>query len=220
MIREDNPRLCHCRECDITTNVFAGDLRVRRSVGERRAGAETVLQDISREQRRSVFAITTSLAAASFRQSGATHQAASVRRLSPKRGRCRSTVYPITCLTSYSILAIIDSLAWFTILEKRIVILRIMRPREFYAFSICSQHCTRLRNLLETVAVLHRVTKDEDATAESRVRAGVRDVLDNREKLLLEVGRMVRLGRLLKTRLKEPLYHQRYVAEKRRPIKS
>lgn len=62
---------------------------------------------------------------------------------------------------------------------------------------------------METVSVLHRVPKDEDATAESRIRTDMRDILDNREKLLLEVGRMVRLGRLLKSRLKEPLYHQR-----------
>lgn len=59
---------------------------------------------------------------------------------------------------------------------------------------------------MEEVTTLHRVAKDEDATAKSHVRTGIRDVLDNREKLLLEVGRMVRLGRLLKTRLKEPLY--------------
>ncbi|XP_020293894.1 SEC14 domain and spectrin repeat-containing protein 1-B [Pseudomyrmex gracilis] len=67
-------------------------------------------------------------------------------------------------------------------------------------------HCVRLQNLMEAVTSLHRVAKDEDTAAKSRVRTGIRDVLDNREKLLLEVGRMVRLGRLLKTRLKEPLY--------------
>lgn len=74
---------------------------------------------------------------------------------------------------------------------------------------ICLKHCARLRSLVETVTILHRIPKDEDATAESRIRTGMRDILDNREKLLLEVGRMMRLGRLLKSRLKEPLYHQR-----------
>lgn len=62
---------------------------------------------------------------------------------------------------------------------------------------------------MEIVTVLHRAPKDKDVSAESRIRTGMRDILDNREKLLLEVGRMVRLGRLLKSRLKEPLYHQR-----------
>ncbi|XP_019884311.1 titin isoform X6 [Camponotus floridanus] len=69
-------------------------------------------------------------------------------------------------------------------------------------------HCARLQNLVETVTTLYRATKDEDAVAKSRIRTDIRDILDNREKLLLEVGRMVRLGRLLKTRLKEPLYQQ------------
>lgn len=58
------------------------------------------------------------------------------------------------------------------------------------------------------MTILYRAVKDEDATAKSRIRTDIRDILDNREKLLLEVGRMVRLGRLLKTRLKEPLYQQ------------
>lgn len=58
------------------------------------------------------------------------------------------------------------------------------------------------------MTILYRAAKDEDATAKSRIRTDIRDILDNREKLLLEVGRMVRLGRLLKTRLKESLYQQ------------
>ncbi|KAL6428690.1 hypothetical protein ACFW04_007940 [Cataglyphis niger] len=69
-------------------------------------------------------------------------------------------------------------------------------------------HCTRLQHLVETVTILYRAVKDEDAEAKSRIRTDIRDILDNREKLLLEVGRMMRLGRLLKTRLKEPLYQQ------------
>ncbi|KZC12047.1 SEC14 domain and spectrin repeat-containing protein 1 [Dufourea novaeangliae] len=70
-------------------------------------------------------------------------------------------------------------------------------------------HCSKLRDLIETVGCLRRSLKTEDLAAESRARAEIRDVLGNREKLLLEVGRMVRLGRLLRTRLKEPLCHQR-----------
>lgn len=56
--------------------------------------------------------------------------------------------------------------------------------------------------------VLYHSAKNEDITAQTRIKETIRDILDNREKLLLEVGRMVRLGRLLKTRLKEPLYRQ------------
>jgi len=63
---------------------------------------------------------------------------------------------------------------------------------------------------METVTALYRVAKNQEAT-ESRIKTDIRDILDNREKLLLEVGRMVRLGRLLKTRLKEPLHHLRQV---------
>jgi len=62
--------------------------------------------------------------------------------------------------------------------------------------------------LAETVTALYHFAKDEDAAAKVRIKESIRDILDNREKLLLEVGRMVRLGRLLKTRLKEPLYNQ------------
>ncbi|KAG7188140.1 hypothetical protein KM043_013361 [Ampulex compressa] len=71
------------------------------------------------------------------------------------------------------------------------------------------EHCSRLRDLIETVGSLRRATKDEDLAAELRARTEIRDILGNREKLLLEVGRMVRLGRLLRTRLKESMYHQR-----------
>lgn len=56
------------------------------------------------------------------------------------------------------------------------------------------------------MTALYHSTKDEDVAAKARIKESIRDILDNREKLLLEVGRMVRLGRLLKTRLKEPLY--------------
>ncbi|XP_076385572.1 uncharacterized protein LOC105662897 isoform X4 [Megachile rotundata] len=70
-------------------------------------------------------------------------------------------------------------------------------------------HCSKLRDLIEAVGLLRRSSRIEDLAAESRARAEIRDILGNREKLLLEVGRMVRLGRLLRTRLKEPLCHQR-----------
>ncbi|KAG5320938.1 SES1B protein, partial [Acromyrmex heyeri] len=69
-------------------------------------------------------------------------------------------------------------------------------------------HCTGLQNLAETVMALYHSAKDKDVAAKARIKESIRDILDNREKLLLEVGRMVRLGRLLKTRLKEPLHNQ------------
>jgi len=70
------------------------------------------------------------------------------------------------------------------------------------------KHCTGLQKLAETVTILYHSAKNEDVAIKARIKESIRDILDNREKLLLEVGRMVRLGRLLKTRLKEPLYHQ------------
>ncbi|XP_011496099.1 PREDICTED: uncharacterized protein LOC105360796 [Ceratosolen solmsi marchali] len=48
-----------------------------------------------------------------------------------------------------------------------------------------------------------------EAASSLRPKLEIRDVLGKREKLLQEVGRMVRLGRLLRSRLKEPLAHQR-----------
>ncbi|XP_046833263.1 uncharacterized protein LOC124430549 isoform X3 [Vespa crabro] len=70
-------------------------------------------------------------------------------------------------------------------------------------------HCSKLRDLIEIVGSLKRARKNEDFASECRARAEIRDILGDREKLLLDVGRMVRLGRLLRTRLKEPVYHQR-----------
>ncbi|KAL2729461.1 titin isoform X1 [Vespula squamosa] len=72
-------------------------------------------------------------------------------------------------------------------------------------------HCSKLRDLIEIVGSLKRARKNEDFASECRARAEIRDILGDREKLLLDVGRMVRLGRLLRTRLKEPVYHQRQV---------
>ncbi|XP_015607040.1 titin isoform X3 [Cephus cinctus] len=68
-------------------------------------------------------------------------------------------------------------------------------------------HCTRLVELIDTVGSLQRGSMDSESMEAAKVQ--IRDILGNREKLLLEVGRMVRLGRLLRTRLKEPLCHQR-----------
>ncbi|CAD1476297.1 unnamed protein product [Heterotrigona itama] len=74
-------------------------------------------------------------------------------------------------------------------------------------------HCSKLYDLIKTVASLRRSWRPEDLAAEARAKAEIVIILDNREKLLLEVGRMVRLGRLLRTRLKEPLCHQRQVRQ-------
>ncbi|KAK2586836.1 hypothetical protein KPH14_009775 [Odynerus spinipes] len=70
-------------------------------------------------------------------------------------------------------------------------------------------HCSKLRDLIEIVGSLRRARKSEDLASECRARAEIRDILGDREKLLLDVGRMVRLGRLLRSRLKEPVCHQR-----------
>jgi hypothetical protein len=55
------------------------------------------------------------------------------------------------------------------------------------------QHCKQLRELMESVKALFQGSR-------------LHKFLSARERLLLEVGRMVRLGRLLRTRLREPLY--------------
>ncbi|KAG8223449.1 hypothetical protein J437_LFUL001941 [Ladona fulva] len=46
----------------------------------------------------------------------------------------------------------------------------------------------------------------DTTTAGQSLRGAMRRLLSRREKLLMEVGRMVRLGRLLRSRLREPLY--------------
>lgn len=61
------------------------------------------------------------------------------------------------------------------------------------------EHCVRLQELKASVAA----GCYEMDCADDR-RTCVRKYLISRERLLVEVGRMVRLGRLLKTRLKEP----------------
>ncbi|KAJ1525039.1 hypothetical protein ONE63_009885 [Megalurothrips usitatus] len=61
------------------------------------------------------------------------------------------------------------------------------------------EHCKQLRELAAAVPSL---AAEPD---QSRRRSRLRKFLGSRERLLLEVGRMVRLGRLLRSRLREPL---------------
>nr|CAD7256195.1 unnamed protein product [Timema shepardi] len=61
------------------------------------------------------------------------------------------------------------------------------------------EHCCQLRELMEAVKAM---AASDDST---RRRSRLHRFLTARERLLLEVGRMVRLGRLLRTRLREPL---------------
>lgn len=60
------------------------------------------------------------------------------------------------------------------------------------------EHCIKLQDLKSTVTHVSDIEDDE------RRRGRLKKYLGCRERLLVEVGRMVRLGRLLKTRLKEP----------------
>ncbi|XP_058061286.1 SEC14 domain and spectrin repeat-containing protein 1-B [Anopheles bellator] len=60
------------------------------------------------------------------------------------------------------------------------------------------EHCTKLFELKDCVMRIGEI----EELAKRKVR--LRKYLATRERLLVEVGRMVRLGRLLKTRLKEP----------------
>ncbi|KAJ8898124.1 hypothetical protein PR048_003484 [Dryococelus australis] len=63
-----------------------------------------------------------------------------------------------------------------------------------------ARHCVQLRELVEAARAMEQ--REEDAGSR---RARLHKFLTARERLLLEVGRMVRLGRLLRTRLREPL---------------
>ncbi|XP_066257903.1 SEC14 domain and spectrin repeat-containing protein 1-B [Euwallacea similis] len=62
-------------------------------------------------------------------------------------------------------------------------------------------HCNQLRDLREAVATIPVLNL-------SRKRQRIQQYFQEREKLMVEVGRMVRLGRLLRSRLKEPLYEE------------
>ncbi|KAE9527670.1 hypothetical protein AGLY_012743 [Aphis glycines] len=63
------------------------------------------------------------------------------------------------------------------------------------------KYCGQLRELMETVQTI----QDENNNNTSKHKGRLRKCLVSREKILLEVGRSVRLGRMLKTRLREPL---------------
>lgn len=60
------------------------------------------------------------------------------------------------------------------------------------------EHCVKLKDLKNSVLSVVNIEDSE------KKKNRLRKYLASREKLLVEVGRMVRLGRLLKTRLKEP----------------
>lgn len=60
--------------------------------------------------------------------------------------------------------------------------------------------CVRLNELKESVAAL---PPGEDVKLK---RQRVRKLVLARERLMMDVGRMVRLGRMLRSRLKEPLF--------------
>lgn len=62
------------------------------------------------------------------------------------------------------------------------------------------EHCNQLRDLREAVATIPFMDL-------VKKKAKVNHYFGVREKLMVEVGRMVRLGKLLRTRLKEPLYY-------------
>jgi hypothetical protein len=60
------------------------------------------------------------------------------------------------------------------------------------------EHCVKLEQLKASVMKLKDIEDEEKRIFK------LRKYLAMRERLLVEVGRMVRLGRLLRTRLKEP----------------
>ncbi|XP_050302710.1 titin-like isoform X2 [Anthonomus grandis grandis] len=61
------------------------------------------------------------------------------------------------------------------------------------------EHCNELRDMREAVATIPILNLDTK-------REQLEKYIEKRENLMMEVGRMVRLGRLLRSRLKEPLY--------------
>lgn len=75
-------------------------------------------------------------------------------------------------------------------------------------------HCKQLGDIIEVVEKLleRQKLKLESGTSpdvETYPKVEIREILTKREELLPEVGRMVRLGRLLRTRLKDSLTFQR-----------
>ncbi|KAF4518528.1 hypothetical protein B566_EDAN004272 [Ephemera danica] len=71
-------------------------------------------------------------------------------------------------------------------------------------FQDTAKHCRQLQELRDAVTTLARMQRRRSGDVED-CRVRVRNLLTSREALLLEVGRMVRLGRLLRSRLREPL---------------
>ncbi|XP_034951171.1 uncharacterized protein [Chelonus insularis] len=73
------------------------------------------------------------------------------------------------------------------------------------------EHCSALDDLISTVRTSTSNVKqsgNEFLQSSNFWTEFLKGILENREKLLVNVGRTVRLGRLLRTRLKEPLYSQ------------
>ncbi|KAK0181091.1 hypothetical protein PV327_003404 [Microctonus hyperodae] len=75
------------------------------------------------------------------------------------------------------------------------------------------EHSSALNELIDTVqsTLLTPINSPIDESSDSSLSPKgecMSEVLKNREKLLVDVGRTVRLGRLLRTRLKEPLHIQ------------
>lgn len=60
------------------------------------------------------------------------------------------------------------------------------------------EHCQKMTDIKNAVLLLHTIREREKRVS------NMRKLLSSREKLVVEVGRMVRLGRLLRTRLREP----------------
>ncbi|KAF7280803.1 hypothetical protein GWI33_005466 [Rhynchophorus ferrugineus] len=63
------------------------------------------------------------------------------------------------------------------------------------------EQCNQIRDMREAVATIPLMN-----LCKKRVR--VQQYFEDREKLMVEVGRMVRLGKLLRSRLREPLYEE------------
>ena len=62
-----------------------------------------------------------------------------------------------------------------------------------------TQHCHQLKELTNNFI---SAVSEEDS---NKKKSQLKKTLADRENVLLEVGRMIRLGRLLKDRLREPL---------------
>lgn len=63
------------------------------------------------------------------------------------------------------------------------------------------EYCDQIRDLRDAVSGNSMINIDDPNKKKERVKK----FFVSREHLLMEVGRMVRLGRMLRTRLKEPL---------------